>query len=244
MKDNKKKLIRLQVYLSRSGVASRRKCEDLITAGRVKINGIRVQTLGTKCTIDDEVTLDGRVIEPEEKPVYIALNKPAGYLCSNHDPYGRPLAIDLIGSEYHQRLFHVGRLDVNSCGLIFYTNDGLFAKTVTHPSAEVEKEYMVETNETIDPVSLQKMKRGISIKRELYRIDSYALLMNNSVQLCLHEGKKREIRHLFSFFHYTIKTLYRTRIGPVTVGTIPLGTYRELTTEEFSFFTGLQQEKL
>ena len=126
--------IRLQVFMARCGVASRRRSEELIQQGEVTVNGELVTAFGTKVNADDDVRVSGRRIRLESRRIYVALNKPRRYICSAADPEGRPLALDLLADSYPERLFSVGRLDFLSSGLIFYTNDGQFAKAVAHPS--------------------------------------------------------------------------------------------------------------
>jgi 23S rRNA pseudouridine2605 synthase len=137
--------IRLQVYLAHCGVASRRASEELILAGRVSVNGLVASTLGTKVRETDLILVDGKPVRLEQKKRYIALNKPAGYICSAKDPQGRPLAQDLLPKNITERVYTIGRLDFRSSGLILFTNDGDFAAALGHPSAELEKEYLVES---------------------------------------------------------------------------------------------------
>ncbi len=155
-----KDTIRLQVFLARCGLGSRRGCETLIHHGRVAVNGAPVTQLGTKVSPGDSVTLDGKVVVPSAKRTYIAVHKPREYLCANSDPQGRPLVSQLFSSAIRARLFHVGRLDFLSTGLILYTNDGEFSKLVSHPRAGIEKEYLVETGRVIDDEFLHQYSRG------------------------------------------------------------------------------------
>ena len=151
---------RLHVYLSRSGVASRRKSEKLIKAGRITVNGVKVISCGTKVKIKDEVRFDGNLVLINKGKEYFALNKPKGYLCANADPQKRPLAINLI-SKAKTRIFHVGRLDFISCGLIFFTNDGDFSLQVSHPRYQVEKEYLVKTYDKVAISFLEKLSANL-----------------------------------------------------------------------------------
>ncbi len=139
-------LTRLQVYLAHSGVASRRACEQIILDGRVTVNGNTVTNMGAKVAPDDVVCVDGNRVRPEEQKRYVLLNKPSGYICSLADEKGRQVAADILKSAYTERLYNVGRLDMYSSGAILFTNDGHFASVVGHPSAEIEKEYVVEAS--------------------------------------------------------------------------------------------------
>ena len=231
-KDNKDRTgMRLQLYMARCGVASRRKCEEIIAEGRVKVDGRTVVKPGTIIT-DQQVILDGRPLNLVKENVYIALNKPTGYLCSNADAEGRPLAVDLVKNAYSGRLYNVGRLDFLSSGLIFFTNDGDFTKQVTHPSAQVEKEYLVETREEIPEDFLKQCKKGLTVEGVHYRIKHYTYKAPNRVRLTLTEGKNREIRNLFMFKRMKIKKLHRLRIGGVVLKGMGAGEYRFLSRKE------------
>ena len=147
LQDNieKKEEIRLQVYLSHCGGASRRTCEAIILSGRVSVNGSKVDRLGTKVKLNDEVCLDGKPIKLENEKRYVLLNKPAGYVCSSSDEKGRLEAYSLIKNNYKERLYNVGRLDMMSSGALLFTNDGEACAYLEHPSSQIEKEYVVET---------------------------------------------------------------------------------------------------
>ena len=238
MVDNEtEKGIRLQLYMAKSGVASRRKSEELISEGRVKVNGKTVTAMGFLVK-DEVVSCDGKVIRPVKKHVYFMLNKPSGYLCSNKDDQGRPLAVNLLKGAYSGRLFNVGRLDFLSSGLIFFTNDGDFTKKVSHPSARIEKEYLVETKEDIPESFLQACKKGIVVEGIKYKIEQYTYKGANKVHLVLVEGKNREIRNLFMAQRMKIKKLHRIRIGAVSAKGLPTGQYRPLSQKEINLLLG------
>jgi 23S rRNA pseudouridine2605 synthase len=228
--------VRLQVYLARSGVASRRKSEELITAGRVAVNGAVVTRLGTKVRVDERVTVDGKRVRPVDKRVYLAVHKPPGFLCSNRDPEGRPLVADLVRDSVSTRVFHVGRLDYLSSGLIFLTNDGSFATTVMHPSSEIEKEYQVETDAPIPQELLQSFERGVLVEGVRYRLRRFAREGANRVRVTLVEGKNREIRRVFDAAGLPAKRVHRVRIGPVHLGPLRSGEFRHLSREEVAWF--------
>jgi 23S rRNA pseudouridine2605 synthase len=226
------KPLRLQVFLSRSGVASRRACEEFISQGLVKVNGKTVTEQGFKVDENDEVSFRGRRIFLTRKMFYVALNKPPQYLCSNADPEGRPLAIDLLKGAYPVRLFSIGRLDFLSSGLILFSNDGEMAKRITHPSCQIEKEYLVETKDPMSEEMLDEFKKGVFIDGERYTIKSYSLKNSRSASIVLTEGKNREIRNLFLFRRIGIKKLHRVRIGNVMIGKLPEGQHRMLSEKE------------
>jgi 23S rRNA pseudouridine2605 synthase len=231
-----KDTIRLQVFLARCGIGSRRGCETLIRHGRVAVNGAPVTQLGTKVSPGDSVTLDGKVVVPTAKRTYIAIHKPREYLCANSDPQGRPLVSQLFSSAIRARLFHVGRLDYLSTGLILYTDDGEFSKIVSHPRAGIEKEYLVETGKGIDEEFLRQYSRGIRVGDQLYRCKSYILRGPHSALITLTEGKNREIRNVFTSRNIRLKRVHRLRVGPITLRGIPPGHFRRLTEREIRWF--------
>ena len=140
---------RLQAFLAHCGVASRRACEQIILDGRVSVNGTVVTELGTKVRDGDAVTVDGKPVKLEARKCYVLLNKPAGFVCSASDEKGRQVAADLLKDSYKERLYNVGRLDMYSKGMILFTNDGDFAAKLSHPSSQIEKEYIVETSQDV-----------------------------------------------------------------------------------------------
>jgi 23S rRNA pseudouridine2605 synthase len=228
--------VRLQVYLAHAGLTSRRGAEEMITLGRVRVNGSLVKERGFRVKPEDSVTVDGKPVQLVQKKVYVALNKPVGYVCSNDDPEGRALAKDLIHSYNDMRLFSVGRLDYLSAGLIFFTNDGTFSNLVSHPRAGVDKEYEIETRKEIPDEFLEEFIKGIYVAGERYRIESWKRIGPRKVSLVLREGKNREIRNAFAARRITIKNLVRTRIGCVKLGTLAPGAYRVLGNHEIQWF--------
>lgn len=221
--------IRLQSYLAKCGVGSRRGCEELITQGRVMVNNKKVTELGTKVNEDDIVYVDDMLAEPEERNYYYALNKPRGYVCTNYDPNETAYARDLIDVPEKSLLFNVGRLDKDSQGLILFTNDGDFANLIMHPSSETEKEYIVRTDLEILKKDMDDAYRGLI---RPYRIKSYRILGKRDASVVLTEGKNREIRNMFEAMGYEVKRLTRIRIGHIELGELGLGKYRKLTKSE------------
>ena len=228
--------VRLQLYLARCGIGSRRRCESYIESGLVRVNGRPVTTPGTKVTSRDTVVYRNRRVVPETHRRYLALDKPRGYLCTSSDPHGRPVASELFCRTYKERLFHVGRLDASTEGLIFYTNDGEFAKVVTHPASCIEKEYLIETPDQISEEVFRAFRRGVVYNGVRYKIDGFSVIGNHRVLIRLHEGKNREIRELFRSAGRRIDALKRVRIGIVRLATIPRGGFRELTVKEKDWF--------
>lgn len=224
--------IRLQVYLARCGIASRRKSEEIIAQGRVTVNGKVVIKPGSKVSEDDVVTYDGRKIGQTKKKIYIALHKPSKFLCSTTDPDERPLAIDLIAPSIKQRLFYVGRLDYLTSGLIFFTNDGEFSSKMTHPSTHIEKEYVVTTKDEIPVELMEEFKQGIYVQGERFKMKDYEFKGPRSVHIILEEGKNRELRKVFLSRNVSVKKVHRIRIGNISIKGINSGHFRKLTEKE------------
>ena len=226
--------LRLQVFLAHAGIASRRSSEALIGEGRVSVNGNTITRLGTKVQEGDIVCLDGKQVLLEQRYHYLVLNKPPGYLCSSSDPEGRSLALELLPNTISERLYNVGRLDYLSSGMVFFTNDGKFAATVSHPGSEIEKEYLVESTAPISDKVVDEFLAGLSIAGEYYRALRIVRLGQKSLRIILIEGKNREIRKVFSHFHLHPSLLRRIRIGTVRLGDLPEGQSRPLTTKEIT----------
>ena len=227
--------IRLQAYMAKCGVGSRRACEELIRQGRVMVNNKIIREMGVKVEKDDVVQVDTETIEPADELYYIALNKPRGYVCTNYDPNETKYARDLIDIRDNNLLFNVGRLDKDSNGLIIFTNDGDFANRMMHPKYEVEKEYIVKLDRPVAIDDLNRALKGIYIDiPKPYRIKRYDLMPRTKefIRITLIEGKYREIRKIFSFLGYDVNSLTRIRIGSVELDELRPGEWRDLTREE------------
>ncbi|MFC1671170.1 pseudouridine synthase [Spirochaetota bacterium] len=230
--------IRVNKYLAQCGLGSRRKVETFITDGRVKINNRVLGNLSQ--TIDpevDSVQLDGQIVEPIKNKYYLILNKPKGFVTSLNDERERPIVMDLIPEKYQGiGLFPVGRLDMDTEGLLLFTNDGDLANRLNHPRYKFPKEYIVEIDKPLDKKDREKIEKGvflyqIKVKTQPCRIK----LMNRSktqVNIILHEGKKRQIRLSFQKFDYRVKKLVRTGYGPLRLTSIKKGSFRMLKKNE------------
>ena len=225
-------LLRLQHFMARCGVASRRASEQIIAAGRVSVNGVVVTVPGTKVSAADDVRVDGTRIFLEQEKRYVLLNKPAGYVCSLADEKDRPVAADLLREAYSERLYNVGRLDMFSCGLIIFTNDGDFAAKLSHPSAELEKEYIVDTSVPLPRNLARDFMRGIRVDGVFYKCRTAEELNARRMRIILIEGKNREIRRVFEAQEVGIRRLERIRIGSVAIGDLAPGAFRDLTAAE------------
>jgi 23S rRNA pseudouridine2605 synthase len=224
--------VRLQAYLARCGVASRRASEQYILAGRVSVNGSIVTELGTKVVPGDTVLVDGTAVQPESAMRYVLLNKPAGYVCSLADEKGRPVAAELLKESYTERLYNVGRLDMFSTGLIIFTNDGEFAAKLSHPSAELEKEYIIDTSVAIPRNLPSDFEKGMRIDDTFYKCVKAEQMNARRMRIVLIEGKNREIRRVFEANQIGIKSLERVRIGNVTGEGLRVGQFRNLSERE------------
>ena len=234
-----KQEMRLQVYLAHAGVASRRACEKIIAEGRVSVNGTLVTDMGNKVRTGDTVLLDGKPVHPEARKCYVLLNKPAGFVCTLSDEKGRPTAADLLKETYSERLYNIGRLDMFSSGAILFTNDGDFAAKIEHPSAQIEKEYVIETTQDFPPELLTRFERGIRVDGIFYKCRSAAAINRRKLRIVLVEGKNREIRRVLDSFNCTIKRLVRVRIGNLELGNLKAGEFRDLTAKERQTMLGL-----
>lgn len=238
-----KEEMRLQVFLAHCGVASRRASEQIIAEGRVAVNGVVVTEAGTKVKTSDEVTVDGNKIALESKKRYILLNKPAGFVCSSSDEKGRAVAGDLLKEKYSERLYNVGRLDMYSKGMILFTNDGDFAARLSHPSSQLEKEYIVETSQDVPETFPAMFKKGIRVDGTFYKCVDCQILKPRKIKIILIEGKNREIRTVLESQNIGTKSLVRVRIGSVELDDLRPGDSRELSEKEIQSLLQLCKHK-
>ena len=239
--------MRLNKFLSNSGVASRRKCDLLIKEGKVYVNGKLVTELGTIINEKkDKVTVDGERITLPSSFVYIKLNKPKGYACTAHDEKGRKTIYDLIDTD--ERLFSIGRLDYDTEGLIILTNDGDFANKVSHPKFSIEKEYRVTIEGDIKESELAVMRKGVVIDGERLPSARVNFLSSENgftkLSVVIDEGQNRQIRRMFEAIGKSIRLLKRVRIGSVTLGRLRRGDYKDLTEGELNSLVGAKSWKL
>ena len=224
-------LVRLQKFMADCGVASRRACEALIDEGRVKVNGKIVKTQGVKIDpINTKVEVDNELISATKTKTYLAFNKPAGILSTMSDPEGRPSLQDFFGS-WPDRLFHVGRLDKESEGLIILTNDGQWAHESTHPSFGVEKTYLVQIEEPISRSAFQNLVEGVELEDGLAKPISVAR-RGAMIEVVIHEGRNQIVRRMFDALGYPVERLIRTAIGSIKLGELPPGKWRSLNSVE------------
>ncbi len=234
--------MRLQKYLALCGVASRRGAEKLITDGRVSVNGAVVTELGTKVSPGDKVGVDGKIVSGGERKVYIALNKPVGYLSSAADDRGRRTVIDLVRDDFPERLYPVGRLDYDTEGLIFLTNDGDFTYAVTHPKHNIDKTYQAVIRGRLSENEVLALCRGVDIdgfttSPATVDID-HERDGKSTVRITIHEGKNRQVRRMFEAVGHDVIRLKRISVGRVSLGSLKSGQWRELTEREIKALKG------
>lgn len=229
---------RLSKALAAAGIASRRSCDEIIAEGRVQVNGNTVLTPYTPVDIlKDKITVDGESLKKEEKKVYFLLNKPPGYVCTtDKSPPRRKLVLDLL-SHLPYRLFTIGRLDKETSGLLLITNDGEFANRVIHPSFNIQKEYLAKTNQEISADHLKTISVGTWVEGTYVKPIQVKKVRRGTLKITVGEGKKREVRHLLEHAGLTVYELCRIRLGPLTLGTLPEGSYRQLSEDEINSLT-------
>ncbi len=222
--------MRLNRFLASAGLGSRRSCESLITEGQVSINGRVCLTLATEVAPEDHVKVGNKLIRVE-RPTYAIINKPRGYVTTMDDEFGRRTIDDLLPRNW-PRLFHVGRLDMDSEGLLLLTNDGDLAQKLTHPKHHIEKEYDVLLDKPYDSEVTAKLKKGIVLEQGRGKIERIQIVKPKHVRVVLTQGLKRQIRLMFAAVGFEVVRLCRTRIGPLRLGALPSGSYRLLTDRE------------
>ncbi|MFM8844172.1 MAG: pseudouridine synthase [Actinomycetota bacterium] len=223
--------VRLQKFMADCGVASRRACEEVITAGGLKVIVRKVTSKGVKIDpINTQVEVDGQIITQHKTKTYIAFHKPRGVLSTMSDPEGRPNLGDYFGG-FSERLFHAGRLDKESEGLIILTNDGAWSHEATHPSFGVEKTYLVETAEILPKATFQKLLNGVELEDGLAKPIS-ARQIAGRVELVIHEGRNQIVRRIFDALGHPVERLMRVAIGSIKLGELPVGKWRNLNEVE------------
>lgn len=240
--------MRLQRFLARAGVASRRGSEDLMTAGRVRVNGEVVTQLGSKVDpLSDTVTVDGKRVSLNDVPAYIMLYKPAGYLTTMSDPQSRPCVAELVPTGDHPGLYPVGRLDKDTTGLLLFTTDGDLGQKLLHPSRHVEKTYLALVDGTMADEELEPLRHGIMLDdgpckparcRLLDSAESRTAFGGRvqrgktAVEIIISEGRKNQVKRMMGAVHHPVLHLHRTRFGPLELTDVHMGSWRDLTSDE------------
>jgi len=233
-------MIRLQKVLADRGVASRRAAEELMRAGRVRVAGAVVRELGTRVPSDARIDVDGRPVGAPPRHRYVLLNKPRGIVSTARDERGRPNVVEMLGA--HERLYPVGRLDEDSEGLLLLTNDGVWAERVLHPRHGHEREYEVLVSGTVSGSALAALRQGIALEEGLARAEHVAVLSRGKrgslLRMVLRTGWKRQVRRMSAAVGLRVMRLRRTRMGPLHLGALRPGDWRELTPREIRALGG------
>lgn len=230
--------VRLQKVMAAAGVASRRVCEEMIEDGRVDVDGSIVTELGLRVNVETAViSVDGIRLQLKENMIYLVFNKPRGVVSTMDDPEGRRNISDFLKNKYaHERLFHVGRLDQATEGLLLLTNDGELANRLTHPSYEVPKTYLVQTKGPMETGVSNQMRKGIELEDGVTKVDAFKLVDSTPghvlVEVVLHSGKNRIVRRLFDAVGYPVERLVRLQVGPIRLGDQKQGSIRALGQQE------------
>ena len=234
--------VRLQKYLADCGIASRRKCEELIMQGKVEVNNKKVTELGTKINPQkDQVKYTGKIVKEENEKLYILLNKPIGYVTTVKDQFSRDTVLDLV--KVNKRIVPVGRLDMYTSGALILTNDGEFVNKLTHPKNEITKTYNVTVVGVVTKEEVKQLEEGVIIddyktkpaKVKILKIDEQKNL--SRLQIVIHEGKNRQIRKMCEAIGKKVLALHRSKIGNIEVKDLKLGTWRYLTSKEVKMLT-------
>ncbi|MGA7130036.1 MAG: pseudouridine synthase [Chthoniobacterales bacterium] len=231
--------MRLNRYLAQSGIASRRAVEEIILADRVTVNGAVCAELSRQVAPTDSVKVDGKLVRPTE-PIYVLLNKPVDYVTTRSDDRSRPTIYQLLPKNFHQ-LAHVGRLDIDSEGLLILTNDGDLTLHLTHPRYKVSKEYLVTLDREFAMADVPKVKRGVYLAEGRARFDSLTKLNSRQVRVILTQGLTRQVRRVFAAIGYKVRRLQRTRIGPLFDTALKPGEYRLLRPAEVAKLRGRRE---
>ncbi len=231
--------IRLQKYLAEAGIASRRKAEELIQQGKVKVNDVKVTELGTKINPEkDKIEYEGKRITRKDEKVYILLNKPIGYVTTAKDQFNRDSVLDLV--KVKQRIVPVGRLDMYTSGALLLTNDGDFVYQVTHPKHEIEKTYTVTIKGSITKTTIEMLKKGVKIEDYVTRPAKVKILKieedknQSRLEITIHEGKNRQVRKMCEIVGHKVLALHRSKIAGIGVKELPLGKWRYLSKKEMN----------
>lgn len=228
---------RLQKFLANAGIASRRKCEELILDGKIEVNGAIVTELGTKVSEKDIVKYNGKIVKTEEEKIYILLNKPIGYVTTAKDQFNRDTVLDLI--KINKRIVPVGRLDMYTSGALILTNDGEFVNMLTHPKNEIDKTYNVTVKGNVTNEDIEQLQKGVKIddeyitkpaKVKILKIDKEKNI--SRIQITIHEGKNRQVRKMCEAINKKVLALHRCKIGNIEVKDLKVGNWRYLTKKE------------
>lgn len=234
--------MRLNKYIASAGICSRRKADELISNGNVKINGAVVTQMGVSVGENDSVEVNGKLLDSEGRKVYVAVNKPLGYITSMEDEKGRATVAELVG-DIAERIFPVGRLDYNTTGLLIMTNDGELANRIIHPRHEVYKTYVARVSGIISDARIARLRKGVDIGGFITSPAKVKLIKqfprSAVVEIKIREGRNRQVRKMFAAVGNKVQELQRTEIGDIKLGRLMEGHYRKLTKEEIEYLRHL-----
>ena len=226
-------LERLQKLIAQAGICSRRAAENLISDGKVTVDGKVVTELGAKADPSkNKIRVDGKLLHFDTEKIYLLLNKPRGYVSTVHDDRGRKTVLELLGENFSERVYPVGRLDLNSEGLLLLTNDGELTNALIHPRNEVKKTYRAKISGIVTEEKLDKLRAGIELDDGLTAPAEIFLLDENSVEITIHEGRNRQVRRMFAAIGCDVKRLRRIKFAGLTLKNLRVGKFRVLTADE------------
>ena len=229
---------RLQKLIAQAGFCSRRTAEKLILDGKVSVDGKIVRELGTKADSNQKIIVDGKILASNTKKIYLLLNKPRGCLSTTKDERGRKTVIDLLGENFSERVWPIGRLDFDSEGLLILTNDGDLTNLLIHPRFEIKKTYRAKISGEITEEKLNRLREGVELDDGLTAPAEIFLLGENIVEITIHEGRNRQVRRMFAAVGCDVKKLRRTKFAGLTLDGVKIGQFRALTDEEISRLKG------
>ena len=230
---------RLQKLIAQAGICSRREAEKIISAGRVTVDGKIFRELGAKADPSkNKIRVDGKLLHFGAEKIYLLVNKPRGYVSTVKDERGRKTVLDLLGENFSERLWPVGRLDLNSEGLLLLTNDGDLTNALIHPRFEVSKTYRAKISDDVTEEKLDKLRAGIELDDGLTAPAEIFLLEKNLVEVTIHEGRNRQVRRMFAAVGLDVKRLRRIKFSFLTLDGLKVGAFRKLTAEEISRLKG------
>lgn len=229
--------MRINKYIAKSGIASRRHADILIEEGKISINDEVIYTPGYKVSENDVVKYNDKIIKPISQNYYLILNKPVGYASTNSKKHDDKIIFDLI--DIDTKLFSIGRLDKDSRGLIIITNDGQIYNKVIHPKSEIFKKYIVKIDKQFNLSDKEKIEQGVDIGDYVTNPCKIQIINNKTIQIEINEGKNRQIRRMFDAFHYKVLDLNRVSIGEIELANLPIGEYRNMSDKEINYLKNL-----
>ena len=235
---------RLQKLIAHAGICSRREAEKLISSGQVTVDGKIITELGTKVDSSQKIRLDGKLLKFDTENIYLLLNKPCGYVSTVKDERGRKTVLDLLGENFSKRVYPVGRLDLNSEGILILTNDGDLTNALIHPRFEIPKTYRAKISGVITEEKLDKLRTGIELDDGLTAPAEVYQLDERLIEITIHEGRNRQVRRMLAAIGCDVRRLRRTKFAGLTLKDLPIGKFRALTKSEVDALKNLVADRL